>query len=429
MRHARPHDRAIPGWQPQHVAPDPTAPTAIEVESYNVPSVMSPWEVRDHLSFLFGETPPSDGLRALAQGLMAPFTREWHALWAKHGDGGEGYDEYRALRDQLRPHLGRFESITMRNGLSLVEGIRVVILTNLVAGTVQADVETRDAGTGGPATATVAFRDPIVVLSTPRSGSTLLFESLAQAPGLYTTGHESHATIESIGALHPAAHNHDSNRLLAADATPQVVAALKANFAKDLRDRDGAAPPAGATVRLLEKTPKNALRVPFMDAVFPDARYLYLHRAPRPVLASMIEAWQAGKWRTYPKLPGWTGLPWSLLLTPGWRGWKGLPLEEVVARQWAATTNVLLDDLEAMPSARVVKVRYEDLVAAPQATLERLAGEFGLRWDRTLDALPLSRHTHTPPDPEKWRRHEAAIERVYPLVEAAQARAERFLAG
>ena len=430
MRQARPHDRQVPGWKPQHVAPDPAAPTALDVESYNVPSVMSPWEVREHLSFLFAETPPSEGLRALAQGLMGPFAREWHALWAKHGDGGGGYDEYRALRDQLRPHLVRFEGLQMRNGLSLVEGIRVVILTNLVAGSINADVETRDAGTGGAAKARAAveFREPIVVLSTPRSGSTLLFETLAQAPDLYTTGHESHQTIESISPLHPAAHNYDSNRLVASDATPQVIAALKANFTQDLRDRDGHAPAAGATVRLLEKTPKNALRVPFMAAVFPDARYVYLHRAPRPVLASMIEAWQAGKWRTYPKLPGWTGLPWSLLLTPGWREWKDLPLEEVVARQWAATTNVLLDDLEALPGARVVKVRYEDFVASPQPTLERLAGELGLRWDRTLDALPLSRHTHTPPDPEKWRRHEAAIERVYPLVEAAQARAERFLA-
>jgi hypothetical protein len=77
----------------------------------------------------------------------------------------------------------------------------------------------------------------------------------------------------------------------------------------------------------------------------------------------------------------------------------------------------------------VVKVRYEDLVAAPQPTIERLAGQLDLAWDRVLGDLPLSRHTHTPPDPDKWRRHADAIERVYPLVEAAQARAERFLAG
>ncbi|MGH8030175.1 MAG: aspartyl/asparaginyl beta-hydroxylase domain-containing protein, partial [Arenimonas sp.] len=144
LRQARPHDRAIPGWQPQHVAPDASAPTALEVETCNVPTVMSPWEVREHLGFLFGETPPSEALRALGQAVMGPFTREWHALWAKHGDGGGGFDEYRALRDQVRPHLARFEALSMRNGLSLVEGIRVVILGNLVAGSVDGDVETRD---------------------------------------------------------------------------------------------------------------------------------------------------------------------------------------------------------------------------------------------------------------------------------------------
>jgi hypothetical protein len=436
LRQARPHDRKVAGWQAQHVAPDAGAPDALELESYNVPTVMSPWELREHLGFLFAETPPSDALRALAQGVMGPFSREWHALWAKHGDGGGGFDEYRALRDLLRPHLARFEALLMRNGVGLVEAMRVMIIGNLVAGSVGGDVETRDAprgavpsaGARAPATA-VEFRDPIIVLSTPRSGSTLLFETLAQAPGLVTTGHESHATIESIAALHPGAHQYESNRLLASDATPAVVAQLKANFAKDLRDRDGKPPAPGARVRLLEKTPKNALRLPFLDAVFPDARYVYLHREPRPVLASMIEAWQAGKWRTYPNLPGWTGLPWSLLLVPGWREWKDRPLEEIVARQWAATTNTLLDDLEALPPGRVVKVRYEDLVAAPQPTIERLAGQLDLAWDRVLGDLPLSRHTHTPPDPDKWRRHAEAIERVYPLVEAAQARAERFLAG
>ena len=90
----------------------------------------------------------------------------------------------------------------------------------------------------------------------------------------------------------------------------------------------GGDPDADAPVRMLEKTPKNALRVPFLARVFPEARFIYLHRDPRPVLASMMEAWQSGRFRTYPNLPGWTGLPWSLLLVPGWRDLLGRPLHE-----------------------------------------------------------------------------------------------------
>jgi hypothetical protein len=52
------------------------------------------------------------------------------------------------------------------------------------------------------------FRDrfdrPVFIVSTPRSGSTLLFETLAQAPSLFTVGDESHGLIERIRALSPA---------------------------------------------------------------------------------------------------------------------------------------------------------------------------------------------------------------------------------
>src|SRR3569623_2081551 len=45
------------------------------------------------------------------------------------------------------------------------------------------------------------FDRPIVVLSPPRSGSTLLFETLARAPGLYTNGGDSHALKAGQAAL------------------------------------------------------------------------------------------------------------------------------------------------------------------------------------------------------------------------------------
>ena len=180
-------------------------------------------------------------------------------------------------------------------------------------------------------------------------------------------------------------------------------------------------------MRLLEKTPKNTLRLPFLRQVFPDARFIYLYREPREVLASMIEAWQSGRFRTYAELPGWSGLPWSLLLVPGWRELSGRPLEEVVAHQWLTTTNILLDDLQALPATQVVPLRYADLVASPREQVARLCARLDIPWDLTLDELPLSRHTLTPPDPDKWRKHELALTRVLPSVAATQARAESFL--
>lgn len=270
------------------------------------------------------------------------------------------------------------------------------------------------------------FDRPAFIVSTPRSGSTLLFETLGLAPGLHRPGGESHWLIEDIAALSPAAHGWSSNRLAAADAAPEPVERLARAFYEDLRDRDGR--PASGRVRMLEKTPKNALRVPFFDAAWPDAVFVYLYRDPRATLASMIEAWRSGAFRTYPDLPGWTGLPWSLLLVPGWERFIGRPLPEVVAHQWAATTELLLDDLEALPPERVHALAYADFLAAPQAVVARLAAALGLGWDRVLGPrLPLSVTTVSAPRADKWRAIERVIESVWPRVERADARARDFL--
>ena len=287
--------------------------------------------------------------------------------------------------------------------------------------------------TGGDAAAASSapyrsrFDRPVFVVSTPRSGSTLLFETLGQAPGLHSPGGESHWLIEDIHALSPAAHGWRSNRLTAADAAPEPAERLARAFYEDLRDRDGR--PATGRVRMLEKTPKNALRVPFFDSVWADSTFVYLHRDVRQTLASMIEAWRSGAFRTYPQLPGWTGLPWSLLLVPGWERLNGRPLPEVVAHQWATTTQMLLDDLEALPRERVRAVGYGDFLASPQKGVERLAASVGLGWDRRLgSSLPLSVTTLSAPRADKWRSLEAAIEGVWPLVAEVDARARAFLA-
>lgn len=89
-------------------------------------------------------------------------------------------------------------------------------------------------------------------MSAPRAGSTLLFETLAQAAGIHTIDGESHRLIESIDALRPGGGAVTSNRLTAKDATPAIVAELRRRFAAQLRDRDGNPPAPGAAARLLE---------------------------------------------------------------------------------------------------------------------------------------------------------------------------------
>jgi hypothetical protein len=273
-----------------------------------------------------------------------------------------------------------------------------------------------------------AFDRPVFIVSSPRSGSSLLFETLAKSPHLSTIGGESHGLIEAIPELHPAARNWASNRLTAADATPQTVRQIRERFLSALRDPDDRPAAAGRPVRMLEKTPKNALRIPFLARAFPEAQFVYLYRDPRPTLASMIEAWSAGRFRTYAEIPGWTGPPWSLLLIPGWQALVEAPLPEIVATQWATATRFILDDLSSLPAERWRSIRYEDFIGAPEEAVRGLCAALDLPWSLPLGAtLPLARNTLSPPDPDKWRKHARDIERVWPLLSAEDQRAQAFL--
>jgi len=266
------------------------------------------------------------------------------------------------------------------------------------------------------------FDRPVIVLAAPRSGSTLLFETLAEAPGLWTVGGESHAFIEGLPRLNPAGGFVDSNRLDATHANERRVQILRQRFARQLRDRDGREffhNPQIGRLRFLEKTPKNALRQPFLEAVFPGSLYVFLFRDPRPNISSMMEAWKSGRWVTYPRLRGWQGPPWSLLLPPGWQQLNGRPLGDICAFQWASANRIILDDLQSLPPDRWIACDYADLTTRTEQTVDRICAFAGLEVDarlrrRLTGELPLSRYTQTAPDPDKWRSNEAEI---LPLLE------------
>lgn len=431
----------VDGWRAEAVASQGEIRPTLRYESVNVPQVMTPWELREHLFFLLGEVRPHVQLELAKQGAMR-FLSEWQSLWAQHGNDRAGWPAYRQALNALEHFMERSAvSLQLANGALFMNTLRGMILRVALADRgervpesipgagvrrhVPSAVPGARAGGNGR---DPLFDRPLFIVSPPRSGSTLLFETLMQAPGLFTIGHESHALIEGIPSLHPAHRDFDSNRLDAMAAEPALMEELRRRFHAELRDRDGL-PVSPGPVRFLEKTPKNALRVPFLAALFPEAQFIYLHRDPWQTLSSMIEAWQSGRFRTYPQLPGWEGLPWSLLLTPGWRDLVGRPLQQIVAAQWETTMRILLDDLEALPSDRLHVARYDELVANPVAEVERLCERLGLSWDRPLGmTLPLSRFTMSRPASDKWHRHAGLIEPLMPSLRDTLERARRLAA-
>jgi hypothetical protein len=279
------------------------------------------------------------------------------------------------------------------------------------------------------------FDRPVIILAAPRSGSTLLFETLAEAPQIWTVGGESHQFIEGLRPLNPMSGQVDSNRLDASHATGRIEQVLRRRFAQALQDRDSrplSPEQLPERLRFLEKTPKNALRQPFLEKVFPGAFYVHLVRDPRPNISSMMEAWKSGRWVTYPRLPGWRGPPWSLLLPPGWQGLRGCSLAEICAFQWDSANRVILDDLEKLPPERWLACQYDDLTQRTEPLIRKICEFAGLDLDDRLvqhisGALPLSRLTQTAPDPEKWRKNETEIQPVLGSVDETWQRCVQIL--
>jgi hypothetical protein len=426
-------------------------------EKVNSPKVMSPWEMRCHLAFTREKAGTDPRVVAILDRIEM-FIDAWAANWARFGADDAGRPVYEQLLREVRESIGAMgvSELELPNRVPLARMLEQLILLLALAhpDSPVANVEKEKGAPSTPApppkssifdigevvslsgsagkltqpAASVrdAFDRPIFLVSTPRSGSTLLYETLEKAPGVYSIGEESHRIIESIPGLAPSHRGWLSNQLVAHDALPDRAEHLAAGFYRQLRNREGQRPTG--RVRMLEKTPKNALRVPFLDAIWPDAHFVYLYRDVRETLYSMMEAWRSGGFRTYPSLPGWPDGTWSLLLVPGWQQLKRMQLPEIVAHQWAITTEILLDDLERLGEDRVQAIDYGNLLDSPQSEIERLAAAVGLGWDRQLgNTLPLSKTTVSKPDRDKWRRAEQVIRSVWPIVEKADIRARAFV--
>lgn len=346
-------------------------------------------------------------------GMLEALCKDWRQLYALYGDEPQGWPEFVRLRDTIR-NASRDLSpgLVMRtNGVSVHQVLEGRVLRAMLS---LPEQRSRSQST--------KISKPVFIVAAPRSGSTLLFETLAASSQLCTVGGEAHWLVEGIPELRPGAPGVESNRLTAQHATPHIAEQIREQIVARLQDHAGQKLVEPGARRFLEKTPKNALRIPFFNQVFPDAQFIFLWRDPRENISSMMEAWRSGQWRTYPKLEGFEG-PWSLLLPPQWRTMNGKPLHEVTAWQWRQTNEIVLNDLESLPRERWTAVEYADLVRDPAVVIARLCEFLNMAIDATLgqrlsEPLPAARYTLTAPAVDKWRKNEAEISAVLPSVQA-----------
>ena len=202
---------------------------------------------------------------------------------------------------------------------------------------------------------------------------------------------------------------------------------------------------------LLEKSVSNTLRIPYVEKIFPNARYVHLVRHGRDVAESAMRQWQA-KPDLRALIKKLRGLPlgsrsyvyWFvrnfftgiLQGRAGGKVWgprfpgiedivERASLAEVCALQWRESVQQAQAGLSAIPGAegRVFNISYEDLIRDESALSNLLVS---LRIPNAQDALQSYRSKRQPSAPQRWRTltpdDQEVISRITDAVQFVDAR-------
>jgi Sulfotransferase domain len=238
----------------------------------------------------------------------------------------------------------------------------------------------------------LADASPVIVIGAGRSGTNLLRDIICTFDGFDTWPCDEINYIWRHGNR-----GAPTDELTPADARPEVVRYIRQAFVKQRRRCGGDT--------LVEKTCANSLRVGFVYATLPEARFVYIARDGRDVVASAMHRWTASldvkylarKARFVPP----ADLPYYALKYgrsrlsrfgtterrvstwgPRFDGMTELvrsqSLAEVCARQWLTCVESAEQQFaEYVSPSQLFRLRYEDLVTDPSSKIRCLADFIG----------------------------------------------------
>ena len=190
----------------------------------------------------------------------------------------------------------------------------------------------------------------------------------------------------------------------ASDATIRVKDFIRREFLKFQK--------ANGNRIIVEKTPHNILRIPYVREIFPEAHYLYIVRNPLSFVSSVELKWRqpATKKRLYKRLKStpmtqlhhyfgrflsqqWNkrvlGRQYVPIWGPRYKGieddLKSQDLLTIIARQWARASKKAEADLSLFESGRVLKLSYEDFVERPSEHMQQICAHCALEMTKEMD--------------------------------------------
>ena len=277
-----------------------------------------------------------------------------------------------------------------------------------------------------------SLEPPIFLLGNVRSGTSMIHDLFDEHPEV--VGWFEPRTIWTYPA---PLRRHD--RFVAADATPGATRFIRRRF-QMYQDAHGGR-------RIMEKTPSNVMRIPYVRAIFPESKFLYVIREPLAQLSStelrgvrglvpgrVIERIAETAWWQLPLyLPRYVRdhvrarllgkrMTYYGVRYPGYyEDRRRFTFHQMIARQWVECSRQVEEDLAHLDEKDVLRFRYEDFVEAPTDFFPRILEFFGLSMTPGIEAR-LSNWVDRGRQ-EKWRRLDPGIIRsCLPILREEMAR-------
>ncbi len=236
---------------------------------------------------------------------------------------------------------------------------------------------------------------PVIIIGAPRSGTNMLRDILCEFNGVGTWPCDEINYIWKHGNIKKLTDELDSS--LARLSVKRFVGCEFNNFAEKQK-----------LDFLVEKTCANSLRIPFIDEVIPDAKYVFIVRDGVDAVGSATLRWKAKldipyilkKVRYVPifDLPYYAlryfcNMVYRLVSKSGrlsfwgpqFRGLKEAleqySLEQVCALQWQRCVELSEKALSKMPKDKVIRVSYEAFVSDPEKELIRILQSLNIQFD------------------------------------------------